>query len=97
MPHPQRWIAWADAVTNGGRNFGISSSSGHSYHFRKVLSLGFVETALCQPGTPITIEPVGHPHSPRKAIRATAAPVLYKFDNRRCDLPTIVEVHDRTS
>ncbi len=85
IPHPQRWMAWADAVTWDGRPIGISSSPGYSYHFRKVLSLAFIEPAFGRPGTPVTVV-WGNPGTPQKTIRATVAPAPYKTDNRRRDL-----------
>jgi len=85
IPHPQRWVIWADAVMKDGRTIGISSSPGYSFYFRKVLTLAFIEPAFAIPGTQVEVL-WGSPGSRQKRIRATVHPAPYKKDNRRVDL-----------
>ncbi|MZR11667.1 aminomethyl transferase family protein [Maritimibacter sp. DP07] len=85
IPHPTRWVTWADEVQIDGRFVGISSTPGYSYYFRKVLSLAFVAPEVAQPGTKVNIL-WGSPGTPQRLISATVAPAPYKTDRRRGDL-----------
>ncbi|MHA4869941.1 hypothetical protein ACXZ1M_19815 [Duganella sp. PWIR1] len=82
IPHPQRWMVWADAVQINGETVGVSTGPGYSYHFRKVLSLAFIDPKLAEPGTPVHIL-WGAPGSRQKLIRARVANAPYKQDRRR--------------
>ncbi|GAB7545148.1 glycine cleavage T C-terminal barrel domain-containing protein [Cupriavidus sp. 8B] len=82
IPHPQRWMVWADSIQLHGQTVGISTSPGYSYHFRKVLSLGYIEPSLATPGTAVTIV-WGSPGKRQKMVRARVAPAPYKQDHRR--------------
>jgi glycine cleavage system aminomethyltransferase T len=86
IPHPQRWVFHADAVHDAdGQLVGISSPPGYSFHFRKMLSLGFVDPAHAEPGTEVTVI-WGEPGKRQKRIRAVVAPAPYKADKRRVEL-----------
>ncbi|RJF92287.1 glycine cleavage T C-terminal barrel domain-containing protein [Noviherbaspirillum saxi] len=82
IPHPQRWMIWADAVQMNGKTVGVSTSPGYSYHFRKVLALAYVHPELAEPGTPVHVL-WGAPGSRQKLIRARVANAPYKQDRRR--------------
>lgn len=85
MPHPQRWIAWADAVLQDGRTIGISASPGYSYYFRRVLTLAFIDSKSSTPGHEVEVL-WGSPGSAQKRVRAVVAPAPYKTDRRRQEL-----------
>lgn len=85
IPHPQRWVTWADAVQHGGSVVGISSTPGYSVYFRKVIALGFIDPKLAEPGTAVKVV-WGSPGTSQKLIRATVAPAPYKQDKRRDSL-----------
>ncbi|MDH4874449.1 aminomethyl transferase family protein [Pseudomonas sp. BN515] len=85
MPHPHRWVNWADAVSKDGRPAGISSTPGYSLYFRKVLALAFIDVELSAPGTRVEVL-WGSPGTRQTVIRATVAPAPYKQDNRRAEL-----------
>lgn len=85
MPHPHRWVLWADTVLKDGEFVGISSTPGYSLHFRKVLSLAYIDSSLAQPGNQVEIV-WGSPGTRQKRIRATVAPAPYKQDKRKGDL-----------
>jgi vanillate/3-O-methylgallate O-demethylase len=87
IPHPSRWIIWADAVKKGDRIAGISSTPGYSYYFRRVLSLAFVDPSIAHPGTAVDVL-WGSPDKRQKLIRALVAPAPYKRDTRRSNLAT---------
>ncbi|WP_437773631.1 glycine cleavage T C-terminal barrel domain-containing protein [Arthrobacter sp. KNU40] len=83
IPHPQRWIVWADQVRNvGGTHVGTSTAPGYSQYFRKVLALAFIDPALSEPGTQVEVV-WGAPGHRQKIIHATVAPAPYKSDRRR--------------
>lgn len=82
IPHPQRWIVWADSVQKDGTLAGVSTAPGYSYYFRKVLALAFVAPELAEPGTEVEVV-WGAPGHRQKTIRARVAPAPYKKDNRR--------------
>lgn len=82
IPHPQRWMVWADSIQMQGRTFGISTSPGYSYYFRKVLSLAYVDPTLATAGTAVQVL-WGAPDKRQKIIRARVAPAPYKADHRR--------------
>lgn len=85
IPHPQRWVTWADEVRSEGRTVGFSSSPGYSYFFRKILALAFVDPAAATPGSRVEVL-WGAPGSRQKLIGATVAEAPYKTDRRRTDL-----------
>ena len=85
IPHPHRWVCWADAVLKDGKPAGFSSTPGYSLHFRKVLALAFIDTELSQPGTQVEVL-WGSPGTRQTVIRATVAPAPYKQDKRRDSL-----------
>lgn len=86
IPHPTRWVTWADAVkATDGSTLGISSTPGYSVYFKKVISLAFIDPKQAEPGTEVQIL-WGNPGTPQKLIRATVAPAPYKQDKRRDDL-----------
>ncbi|GAB3617296.1 aminomethyltransferase family protein [Okibacterium endophyticum] len=82
IPHPQRWIIWADAVQVAGETRGVATAPGYSAYFRKVLALAFVDPALAEPGTRVEVI-WGAPGHRQKIINATVAPAPYKADHRR--------------
>lgn len=82
IPHPQRWMVWADAVQLNGETIGVSTSAGYSYFYRKVLSLAYVHPTAAESGTHVQLR-WGAPGSRQKWIRATVAPAPYKQDRRR--------------
>lgn len=82
IPHPQRWMIWADAVEADGRVRGVATAPGYSAHFRKILALAFIDPALAEPGTRVEVI-WGAPGHPQKRIGATVAPAPYKVDRRR--------------
>jgi len=85
IPHQTRFVTWADAVMKDGRCVGISSVPGYSLHFRKMLTLAFLDVAQAAPGNRVEII-WGDPGSRQTRIRATVAPAPYKQDTRRSDL-----------
>jgi glycine cleavage system aminomethyltransferase T len=86
IPHPQRWMAWADKIVDArGRVIGISSSPGYSYFYRRVLSLSYIDIAFSTPGTQVELV-WGQPGGPQKTVRATVHPAPYKPDRRRAEL-----------
>lgn len=87
IPHPQRWVMWADAVIKDGEVCGISATPGYSFFFRKVISLAFIRTDLSAPGTEVEIL-WGSPGTPQMKVRATVASAPYKTDNRRSGFET---------
>ncbi|MBN9142335.1 MULTISPECIES: glycine cleavage T C-terminal barrel domain-containing protein [unclassified Novosphingobium] len=89
IPHPQRWVVWADEVRVGDNVIGFSSTPGYSYWFRKVLALAFIDAAYAEPGTRVEIL-WGAPGSRQTTINATVAQAPYKVDNRRLDLTSTV-------
>ena len=95
IPHPQRWVVWADRViASDGRTIGISSSPGYSYYFRRILTLAYIDVELSVPGTHVTIV-WGNPGTRQKLVRATVHPAPYKKDNRRADLHASASVRAR--
>jgi vanillate/3-O-methylgallate O-demethylase len=82
MPHPHRWMIWADAILKNGMTVGISSTPGYSLFFRKVLTLAFIDNSLSAPGTEVEVL-WGNPGTKQIRIRATVAPAPYKQDKRR--------------
>ncbi|MCZ4535937.1 hypothetical protein O4159_10775 [Gordonia terrae] len=89
VPHPQRWIAWADKVLGpDGDVVGLSSVPGYSFFFRKVLTIAYIDPALAEPGTRLTVV-WGEPGRRQKNIGVTVARAPYKTDNRRVDLATV--------
>ncbi|WP_445671834.1 aminomethyltransferase family protein [Pseudomonas inefficax] len=82
MPHPHRWMVWADAILKDGNAVGISSTPGYSLYFRKVLTLAFIDSSLSEAGTEVEVL-WGNPGSKQRKIRATVAPAPYKQDKRR--------------
>ncbi|SCZ05966.1 MULTISPECIES: glycine cleavage T C-terminal barrel domain-containing protein [unclassified Pseudomonas] len=82
IPHPHRWMTWADAVLKDGKTVGFSSSPGYSLYFRKVLTLAFIDASLSEPGTEVEVL-WGNPGTEQTRIRATVAPAPYKQDKRR--------------
>jgi vanillate/3-O-methylgallate O-demethylase len=87
IPYNFRSVFWQDKVLKDGRLVGASTIPGYSYYFRKVLALAYLEPALCEPGTEVTVI-WGDPGTRQKEIRATVAPAPYKADNRRQALTT---------
>lgn len=87
IPHPQRWIVWADQVLSDGEPAGVATAPGYSAYFRKVLALAYVAPALAEPGTQVEVV-WGAPGHRKKIIHATVAPAPYKADHRREALPT---------
>jgi vanillate/3-O-methylgallate O-demethylase len=85
IPCPPAWVDHTDQALNDGELIGVSTTPGHSYHFRKVLALAYLEIEHTQPGTAVTIV-WGNPGTPQKHVRATVAPAPYKKDNRFADL-----------
>ena len=85
IPHPQRWVVWADEVRANGKSIGISSTPGYSFYFRDVLALAFIDAAHAEPGTRVEIV-WGAPGSRQTTINATVQPAPYKTDNRRVSL-----------
>lgn len=85
IPHPQRWVVWADTVRANGRDVGVSSTPGYSLWFRRVLSIAFVDPAVAEPGTRVEIV-WGAPGSRQTTIGATVQPAPLKADNRRANL-----------
>lgn len=82
IPHPHRWMIWADAILKDGNTVGISSTPGYSLYFRKVLTLAFIDVSLSEPGTEVEVL-WGNPGARQTRIRATVAPAPYKQDKRR--------------
>ncbi|MDR1358346.1 MAG: hypothetical protein LBJ48_03190 [Coriobacteriales bacterium] len=78
----------ADRVMQGGRLVGISTTPFYSYYYRKMLAIGFVDTAVeLDSRVEITW---GDPGTPQKIIHATVKQSPYKPDRRRTrltDLP----------
>ena len=85
FPLPQRYMVWADQVLRDGELVGISTAPGYSLHFRHVLALAYVDVALTEPGTEVSVV-WGNPGTQQTDIRARVAPAPYKPDNRRVDL-----------
>ncbi len=94
IPYPPTWVAHTDQVLKDGRPIGVSTTPGYSLHFRKVLSLAYLDVAHTRPGEEVTIV-WGNPGTPQKQVRATVAPAPYKKDNRFADLSR-VPGHDGT-
>jgi len=90
IPHPQRWVVWADAVRQGDRTVGISSTPGYSLHFRSFLSLAYLDADVAEAGGEVEIL-WGAPGHRQTSIRATIAPAPYKADNRRANLAAPAE------
>lgn len=90
IPHPQRWITWADRIERDGALVGISTVPGYSLWFRKVLALAYVDPQFAEPGTSVEVI-WGAFGTPQKRIRAIVQPAPYKQDNRRADLNNVVE------
>ena len=88
MPRDQRGFMWADKVLKDGKLVGVSTSRGHSYYFRQMISLCTVDVEYGDHGTEVTLI-WGNPGEPQKEIRATVAPAPYKEDKRRADLSTL--------
>ena len=89
MPHPQRWVMWADAVMEDGKTVGIASSPGYSLWFRKMLALAFVDAGQAEPGTRVEVL-WGQPGSRQRMIGATVCPAPFKTDRRRDSLTTTI-------
>ncbi|TAI64741.1 aminomethyltransferase family protein [Bradyrhizobium sp. Leo170] len=85
IPHPQRWVVWADQVLESGRPVGISSTPGYSLYFRRVLAIAFLNPEAATLGSQVEVV-WGTPGTPQRTIRATVHPAPYKKDNRRADL-----------
>ena len=93
IPHQPRFVAWADAVTKEGKYIGISSAPGYSLHFRKMLTLAFVDVAEAEPANRVDIL-WGDPGTRQTMIRATVAPAPYKQDSRRAHLHSLAARDD---
>ncbi|MFL5847050.1 MAG: glycine cleavage T C-terminal barrel domain-containing protein [Solirubrobacteraceae bacterium] len=88
IPLPQRYMVWADQVLRDGELVGISTAPGYSMHFRRVLALAYVDVALSEPGTEVTVL-WGNPGTVQTEIRAIVQRAPYKQDNRRADLTAV--------
>ena len=88
MPRDQRGFMWADRVSRGDQEVGVSTSRGYSYWFREMLSLCTIDVEHSEIGTEVCVV-WGDPDGPQKEIRAKVAPAPYKQDNRRVDLKTL--------
>lgn len=88
MPRDQRGFMWADQVTRGDQEVGVSTSRGYSYWFREMLSLCTIDVEHSQIGTEVCVV-WGDPEGSQKEIRAKVAAAPYKQDNRRVDLKTL--------
>ena len=89
MPHSPYITGWVDWITKDGQRVGHSTFPGYSYYFKKVLALGFVDSAHTEPGTEVEIL-WGNVGERQTTIRATVQPAPYKSDNRRADLSEYV-------
>jgi len=85
IPLPQRYMVWADQVLRDGELVGVSTVPGYSLFFRRVLALAYVDVALAEPGTEVTVL-WGNPGTAQTEIRARVQRAPYKQDNRRVDL-----------
>lgn len=88
MPRNLLGLMWTDKVLVDGRLVGASTSRCYSYHFRDMLSLCTIDTALATPGTAVHVL-WGPSSGPQKLIRATVARAPYKTDNRRIDVTSL--------
>jgi vanillate/3-O-methylgallate O-demethylase len=88
MPRDQRGFMYADRVLHKGKDVGVATSRGYSYHFREMLSLCTIDVAQADIGTEVTVI-WGNPGERQKEIRAVVAAAPYKHDNRRADLSKI--------
>jgi len=83
---PQRWpMAHADHVLVDGQPVGWSSGTAYSSRFREVISMGCLELAATELGTPVTVLWGDH-GGPLKEIRATVERFPYLTENRNSDL-----------
>jgi glycine cleavage system aminomethyltransferase T len=85
LPRNLLGCMYADAVVQGDRLVGVTTSRCYSYHFRKMISLCTIDHGLREPGTEVSVM-WGQPGGVQKNIRATVAPAPFKRDNRRLDL-----------
>ncbi|NWL10389.1 glycine cleavage system protein T [Paenarthrobacter ureafaciens] len=84
MPREQRAVMTADKVLKNGREVGVATSRGYSYHSREMLSLVVIEPEFAELGTEVSVV-WGNPGEIQKHIKAIVAPAPYR-DNRRVDL-----------
>jgi vanillate/3-O-methylgallate O-demethylase len=89
MPRDQRGFMWADRVTAGGRDVGVTTSRGYSYYYRRMLSLATIDADQARVGGSVEIV-WGNPGDPEKIIRARVAAAPYKPDHARGDLHAAV-------
>jgi hypothetical protein len=80
----------ADRVLHDGANAGISSGRAVSLTYNRMISLGFIDQALAEEGTEVTVV-WGAPGHPQKNIRATVArfPYLQATSNAAFDIESV--------
>lgn len=71
----------ADWVLAGGKRIGISSGRIHSWYYKKMLSLGFIDPAYAEEGTELKFV-WGSPDERQKEIRCKVARYPYMNDGR---------------
>lgn len=71
----------ADKVLADGRLIGTSTGRIHSWHYRKMISMGLVEPEYAEEGTELVVV-WGNPNQRQKEIRATVARWPYMNDHR---------------
>jgi glycine cleavage system aminomethyltransferase T len=81
---------YADRVLKDGELVGISSGRNYSYYYRKMISLGCIDTALVKEGSELTVL-WGNPGTRQKQIRVRVArfPYLDLPRNENIDVNTI--------
>jgi vanillate/3-O-methylgallate O-demethylase len=80
-----RYIGLAvDQVTSSGKPVGCSTSRVYSPFLRRMISLGYLDSDLAQPGTAVTVI-WGEPGRPQREIKASVVELPFKPDTRRKD------------
>lgn len=82
IPHQQRWVVWADAVSKNGARVGVSTVPGYSFKFRKILALAYLNAGDNVVGNRVEVL-WGDPGTRQRMIGATIARAPYKRDRRK--------------
>jgi len=85
----ENFLEHADRILLNGKEVGVSSGNIYSYYFRESLSMGCIDTELCEPGTELVVE-WGDYGKRLKEVRVTVAPFPYLQEGRNDALDTKV-------